>query len=93
MSNPIERFAEALEREGRAEKAAAREAARLEPITIVISDQEELKRIHEILALLRYKERAVPMIRGHLRGWSRELLSRMRAERGSSPNIAVLTAA
>lgn len=78
MSNPIERYAEALEREGKAEAKAAKEAAHLEPITIVIADQEELKRIYEIVGSLPYKQPVIPYIRAALRGWSRERLAKVR---------------
>lgn len=80
MSNPIDRFCDALEAEARAERKAARESARLEPITIVIADQEELKRIYALAESKRYKERVIPMIRSHLRCWSREELEKARKE-------------
>ena len=78
--NPIDRFAEALEAEGRAEAKAAREAAKLEPLTIVISDQEELKRIYAIVSALPYKQQVIPYVRAHLRGWSRDQLNEIRAD-------------
>jgi hypothetical protein len=80
MSNPFERYAAALEAEGRAESKAAREAAKLEPLTIVISDQEELRRIYAIVSALPYKQQVVPYVRAHLRGWSRDRLNEIRAE-------------
>lgn len=80
MSNPIERFCEALEAEAREERRAKREAERLEPLTIVIADQQELKRIHAIIASRPYKDNPVPMIRRHLRCWSREELDKIRRE-------------
>ena len=72
------RFDDALKQEGIEERRQAREAAKLEPITIVISDQEELRRIHELAK--RRRDRPIPMIRCHLRGWSRDQLDRIRIE-------------
>jgi len=76
--NPGDRYAEALQREGIEAARAEREAAKLEPITIVISDQEELRRIHDLAG--RYRAKPVSMIRRHLRGWSRDELTRRRRE-------------
>ena len=78
--NPIDRYCDALEAEAIVERQAARAAERLEPLTIVISDQEELKRIYALVASKRWKEHPIPMIRRHLRGWSREELDRARTE-------------
>jgi len=72
------RFDDALRQEGIEERRQAREAAKLEPITIVIADQEELRRIHELAA--RQKGSVIAMVRRHLRGWSREQLDAIRRE-------------
>jgi hypothetical protein len=76
---PIDRFADALHRDAIAERAAAREAAKLEPLTIVISDQQELKRIYALIPGNQGKD-PIPMIRRHLRCWSRDELRKARAE-------------
>lgn len=78
--NLIDRYCDALEAEAKAEKRAQREASKLEPLTFVIADQEELKRIYALAARQRWKEKPVSMIRRHLRGWSREELEKARAE-------------
>jgi hypothetical protein len=78
MNSPVDHFVAVMDREAQAERAAVREAAKLEPITIVISDQQELRRIHELA--VRKRDKPVPMIRRHLRGWSREQLDTKRAE-------------
>lgn len=83
MSNPIERFCAALEAEAREERRAKREAEKLPPLTIVIADQEELKRIYALAASRPYKQNVLPMIRGHLRCWSREELEKARREKAS----------
>lgn len=72
------RFDEALRQEAIEERHQQREAAKLEPITIVIADQEELRRIHELAA--RQRGSVVAMLRRHLRGWSREQLDAIRIE-------------
>ncbi|MEK7952808.1 hypothetical protein [Luteolibacter soli] len=72
-------FEQALDHEAAAERKAAREAAKLEPITIVIADQEELRRLHE-LAKRHRRDTPVAMIRRHLRGWSRTELDAIRIE-------------
>lgn len=72
-------FEQGLADEAAAERRAAREAAKLEPITIVIADQEELRRLHE-LAKRHKRDTPVAMIRRHLRGWSREQLDAIRIE-------------
>ena len=79
--NPIDRYADALEAEGKKEAAARREASKLEPITIVISDQLEIRRLHELVASKPYKQQIVPFIRGHLREWGRQEMERARLER------------
>jgi hypothetical protein len=53
--------------------------AKLEPITIVIDDQEELRRIYKLASFQRGTITA--MIRRHLRCWSRDELSKARIER------------
>lgn len=77
--NPFEHFESTLAREVAEERRKAREAAKLEPITIVIEDQQELRRLHELGK--RQRGTITAMIRSHLRGWSREELDRARIER------------
>jgi DNA polymerase III delta subunit len=73
MIPSIEHFVAVMDAEAR----EAREAAKLEPITITIADQEELQRL---LALAKGNPKQIrPMIRRHLRGWSRETLEREKA--------------
>lgn len=64
-----------------AKETAASEAAKLEPITIVVADQEELKRIYAIVAALPFKQQVVPYVRACLRGWSRDRLQQVRLEK------------
>lgn len=80
---PGERFVTALEDEASEERRLAREALKLEPITIVISDQQELRRIHELAQ--RSRSAPVPMIRRYLRGWSRDQLDAKRVEQIGEP--------
>lgn len=84
--NPGERYAEALQREGIEAAKAEREAAKFEPITIVISDQQELRVIYELAG--RWRSKPVPMIRRHLRGWGRTALDQRRAEQQFTPSIS-----
>lgn len=80
---PGERFVAALDAEANEERRLAREALKLEPITIVISDQQELRRIHELAQ--RSRSSPIPMLRRHLRGWSREQLDAKRTEQIGEP--------
>jgi len=73
------RFDAALRQEAIDERRQQREAAKLEPITIVIADQQELARLHELAKRFR-RDTPVAMIRRHLRGWSREQLDAIRIE-------------
>ena len=53
--------------------------AKLEPVNIVIDDQEELRALHELAKL--WRDKPVPMIRRHLRCWARDELRAARIER------------
>jgi hypothetical protein len=71
---PVDRFAEALHRDAIAERAAEREASKLEPLAIVITDQAELKRIYELAKDSTSKP--VAFLRRHIRVSVRELAAR-----------------
>ena len=72
------RFEAALKEDHRREQAAAREAAKLEPLTIVITDQQELKRIYELAGIK--KANPVPFVRRHLRQFVRKELQTHKLE-------------
>ena len=80
---PGEKFVAVMEQELADERQAAREAAKLEPLTIVISDQQELRVLYELAA--RLKSKPVPMLRRHIRGWGRTELDAKRAEQTGEP--------
>lgn len=76
------RFEAALKEDMRREKQAEREAARLEPLTIVISDQQELQRIYALAGI--QKANPVPFIRRHLRQFVRKELETHKLETSAS---------
>ena len=73
------RFEQALRQEGIEERRQKREAEKLEPITITIADQQELKMLHELAKRFK-RDTPTAMVRRHLRGWCREQLDAIRIE-------------
>jgi hypothetical protein len=80
---PGERFVAAMEREIAEERQAAHQAAKLEPLTFTISDQQELRVLYELAG--RFRSKPIPFIRRHLRGWGRTELDAKRTEQLGEP--------